>query len=58
MKLLKVKCLTCDASFETEKPVIGEILDCPDCGLNLIVKSLNNGIQLEIVSEEEEDWGE
>ena len=42
----------------TEKPVIGEILDCPDCGLNLIVKSLNNGIQLEIVSEEEEDWGE
>ena len=55
---MKVKCLTCDASFETEKPVIGEIIDCPDCGLNLIVKSLNNGIKLEIVSEEEEDWGE
>lgn len=35
----------------------GEIIQCPDCGVELEVRSLNP-LQLELAPEEEEDWGE
>lgn len=36
---------------------VGEILQCPDCGVELEVRSLQP-IQFEIAPQVEEDWGE
>jgi lysine biosynthesis protein LysW len=39
--------------------MVGEIVSCPDCGLEIEVKSNENGkIELEKLSIEKEDWGE
>jgi alpha-aminoadipate carrier protein LysW len=39
--------------------MVGEIVSCPDCGLELEVKSNENSkIELEKLSIEKEDWGE
>jgi len=39
--------------------VIGEIVDCPDCGLELQVKEIKDDIPcLEELKIEKEDWGE
>lgn len=35
----------------------GEIVQCPDCGVELEVMSLDP-LTLELAPEEEEDWGE
>jgi alpha-aminoadipate carrier protein LysW len=35
----------------------GEIIQCPDCGVELEVVSLNP-VTLDLAPEEEEDWGE
>jgi alpha-aminoadipate carrier protein LysW len=37
--------------------VEGEIVQCPDCGVELEVMSLQP-LRLELAPEEEEDWGE
>jgi len=51
-------CLECAAELEiapdTEE---GEIVVCPDCGVELEVMSVNP-IVLELAPEVEEDWGE
>ncbi|MFN3742973.1 MAG: lysine biosynthesis protein LysW [Anaerolineales bacterium] len=44
--------ITLDASTE-----VGEILVCPDCGVDLEVISLDPP-QLELAPTEQEDWGE
>ncbi|NLV73080.1 MAG: lysine biosynthesis protein LysW [Chloroflexi bacterium] len=41
-----------DGSF-----VAGEIIDCPDCGVELEITSVQP-LTLELAPEEEEDWGE
>jgi len=39
--------------------VIGEIVSCPDCGLELEVKQINGDkVELKEISIEKEDWGE
>ena len=52
------KCPECNGVVElspdTEE---GEILECPDCGLELEVIGLEP-VQLEQAPQEEEDWGE
>ncbi|MFQ5711788.1 MAG: lysine biosynthesis protein LysW [Candidatus Geothermarchaeales archaeon] len=55
---MRVTCPNCMGSLEVEDAVVGEILDCPDCGLTLRVKSVESGVEVEIAAEEEEDWGE
>lgn len=53
-----VNCTECDAiitiSAGTE---VGEIIVCPDCGVDLEVTSLNP-TQLSLAPMEQEDWGE
>lgn len=52
------KCPECDADIVVEKGTeLGEILVCPDCGVELEVKSLDP-VQLDLAPREEEDWGE
>jgi alpha-aminoadipate carrier protein LysW len=38
-------------------PVAGEIVQCPDCGTELEVKTLQP-LELAVAPAEEEDWGE
>ena len=55
---MDIKCPNCMSKFKAVDVVIGEILDCPDCGINLKVKNVERGIEVDITLEEEEDWGE
>lgn len=53
------KCPDCDASVAVpEDAVQGEIVSCPDCGLDLEV-TLNSGSKsVKALVIEKEDWGE
>lgn len=50
-------CPECAAEVELNDPLEGEIVDCPDCGVELEVTGVDPLI-LELAPEEEEDWGE
>lgn len=51
-------CLECDAEISLAADVMeGEIVVCPDCGIDLEVVSLNP-VKLDLAPMEEEDWGE
>lgn len=57
---MKATCPECAAEFDVlDNVVIGEIVSCPDCGLELEVAEINAGKAiLKIVQVEGEDWGE
>jgi alpha-aminoadipate carrier protein LysW len=51
-------CPECDADITLADGTLeGEIVQCPDCGVELEVMDLNPPM-LELAPEEEEDWGE
>ena len=51
-------CPECDAELNLgDKVMQGEIVQCPDCGVDLEVVELNP-IKVELAPLEEEDWGE
>ena len=51
-------CPECAADIKLADDTLqGEIIQCPDCGVELEVRSLNP-LQLQLAPEEEEDWGE
>jgi alpha-aminoadipate carrier protein LysW len=53
-----VECLECAAELDLGSDLEeGEILVCPDCGVELEVMGLDP-ITLELAPEVEEDWGE
>jgi alpha-aminoadipate carrier protein LysW len=53
-----MECLECGAELELAEDVeVGEIVVCPDCGVELEVMSLDP-MALELAPEVEEDWGE
>jgi alpha-aminoadipate/glutamate carrier protein LysW len=53
-----INCMECGAEFQSEyELIIGEILECPDCGVELEVVQVSP-LRLEIAPEVEEDWGE
>ncbi len=53
-----VSCPECAAEITLdEKTEVGEIIVCPDCGVDLEVTSLNPA-QVELAPMEQEDWGE
>ncbi len=51
------KCPECEAEIGLKDVVEGEIVVCPDCGVDLEVTSLAP-VTLELAPMEEEDWGE
>jgi alpha-aminoadipate carrier protein LysW len=55
---MEVSCPNCDGVFEVGDVVVGEILDCPDCGISLKVMTIGDNLDLGIAAEEEEDWGQ
>jgi len=52
-----VNCPECDAPLNLKEVVQGEIVQCPDCGVDLEVVSVEP-LQVELAPMEEEDWGE
>lgn len=53
-----VTCPICDGDVEiAEDAIVGEIVECPDCGAELEVIGLDP-IAVEEAPEVEEDWGE
>ena len=53
-------CPDCEAEIRVpEGTTLGEIVSCPDCGLELEVKAINGDrVDLKEISIEKEDWGE
>jgi alpha-aminoadipate carrier protein LysW len=51
-------CPECDAEISlADDTMEGEIVQCPDCGVELEVRSVDPPV-LDLAPEEEEDWGE
>ena len=50
-------CTECDARIPANVALPGEILDCPDCGAELEVRSVRP-LVLALAPAVEEDWGE
>jgi alpha-aminoadipate carrier protein LysW len=52
------RCTECEAEIELESSTeVGEIIQCPDCGMDLEVISIEPS-EFAPAPEEEEDWGE
>lgn len=58
--MVKTACPDCLAEIDLpDDAVIGEIVSCPDCGLELEVESIEKGnIELQKLLMDKEDWGE
>jgi alpha-aminoadipate/glutamate carrier protein LysW len=54
---LTAHCSECDAEIALDEAVLGEIIVCTDCGVDLEVISLDPPA-LALAPMEEEDWGE
>jgi alpha-aminoadipate carrier protein LysW len=51
-------CPECEAEISLADDTLeGEIVQCPDCGVELEVRSIDPPV-LDLAPEEEEDWGE
>lgn len=50
-------CPECDGKWEPGDVEKGEILSCPECGVELEVLEVNP-VKVGLAPEEEEDWGE
>ena len=56
--MASISCIECAGTIEFGDDVmLGEITQCPDCGVELEVTSLEP-LQVELAPEIEEDWGE
>lgn len=57
---LKAKCKECGADIEIPEDALpGEIVSCPDCGLEYEVVSIQGEkVELKLAEEIGEDWGE
>ena len=47
-------CVECEAEFDIDEPEVGELVSCPDCGLEMEILSAKP-LELEAVTEEEEE---
>ena len=47
-------CVECEAEFDIDEPEIGEIVSCPECGLEMEIITAKP-LELEAVAEEEEE---
>lgn len=52
-----VRCPGCDGVIPPEKWQLGDILSCPECGVELEVINLEP-CELALAPQEEEDWGQ
>jgi alpha-aminoadipate carrier protein LysW len=58
LPMTQITCVECAGSVDVVADLMqGEILQCPDCGVELEVLTLNP-LTVELAPEVEEDWGE
>jgi alpha-aminoadipate carrier protein LysW len=58
MKILSV-CPECDAQIELEDPVVREVVECAECGIELEIESIDGEkVKLVVAELQGEDWGE
>ena len=50
-------CIECGCELETNEVEQGELIECPGCGVDLEVTSVNP-VQIDLAPEVQEDWGE
>lgn len=56
---MNMKCSECDAEIDVpDDAVSGEIVTCPDCGLNYEVVKEEDRVTLKPAESMSEDWGE
>ncbi len=57
---MKAKCPECDGDLDIPDDVInGEIISCPDCGMDFeVALKEDGGVELKPAEIEGEDWGE
>jgi len=51
-------CPECEAALTLTDVVQGEIVVCPDCGVDLEVTTVAPAVTLALAPQEAEDWGE
>jgi alpha-aminoadipate carrier protein LysW len=58
--MAQARCPDCEAAIEVADDVlVGEIVSCPDCGLEFEVERVDKEqVELQRLSIEKEDWGE
>ncbi len=57
---MSINCMDCGRGIEVPKEVlVGEIIDCPDCGLEYVVVETDDGqLLIKELALKGEDWGE
>lgn len=58
---MKAICPECEWEFKIDEPEENEILACPDCSLNLKVRTIdaaNDMVVLELTETAADDWGQ
>jgi len=59
MTVMASICIDCGRELEIPEDVLeGEIIGCPDCGLDYVIKLDEGEITLNELTIEGEDWGE
>ena len=55
-----IECPSCFFEFEPENAVMqGEVITCPDCGVDLeVLKITDAKIEVQVAEMGQEDWGE
>jgi alpha-aminoadipate carrier protein LysW len=54
-----LECPECGGKINIDQdPLMNEIIECEECGSQLVVKEVNPSIVLEGLEGVEEDWGE
>jgi alpha-aminoadipate carrier protein LysW len=58
--MIKAECPSCYFGLELDdETIVGEVIACPDCGVDLEVMEIENGeATVEVAEMTEEDWGE
>ncbi|MBN1216689.1 MAG: lysine biosynthesis protein LysW [Candidatus Lokiarchaeota archaeon] len=58
--MVKCECPSCYYEFELDEgTIVGEIVTCSDCGVDLEVTKIENEVAtVEVAEKTEEDWGE
>jgi alpha-aminoadipate/glutamate carrier protein LysW len=51
-------CPECEAALTLTDVIQGEIVVCPDCGVELEVTAVEPAVELALAPQEAEDWGE
>ena len=51
-------CPECEAHLSLNNVMAGEIVVCPDCGVDLEVTAIAPAVSLALAPQEAEDWGE